>query len=88
MSNAWWRCSTGETKGTGKLAILVDPAIGQLEKLLDSKVDSVKLAAVKDILDRAGYKRVDRVEQTTFEGEDVESLECLTDEELDELYPN
>jgi hypothetical protein len=45
-------------------------------------MDSVKLAAVKDILDRAGYKPEDRVEQTNYEAEEVESLECLTDEEL------
>src|SRR6516165_9417287 len=66
-------------KALERLAILVDPAIGELAKLLESKMDSVKLAAVKDILDRAGYKPVSQIEQTSYDVNDVEFLECLTD---------
>lgn len=40
---------------------MVEPALMQLRHLIDSAdSDAVKLAAVKDALDRAGYKPVDR----------------------------
>ena len=43
----------------GSLAI---EAQKQLIKLLRSKNDNVKMQAIKDILDRAGYKPVDKTE--------------------------
>jgi hypothetical protein len=52
-------------KARERLAILVDPAIEELAKLLNSKLDGVRLAAVKDILDRAGYRPVNQIEPTT-----------------------
>lgn len=46
-----------------RLAALVDPAIDELTKLLKkSRIDSVRMAAVKDILDRTGHKPKDEVE--------------------------
>ena len=48
-----------------RLAALVDPAIGELEKLLKrSKQDAVRFAAVKDVLDRNGFKPAEKVEVT------------------------
>jgi len=44
---------------------MVDPALTALRRLLDeADSDSVRYAAIRDILDRAGYKPKDRVEQT------------------------
>jgi phosphopentomutase len=65
-----------------RLDALVDPAIGQLRRLLNSKNDAVVLGAVKDILDRCGYKAIDRQEVVNYSAEDVEQLSNLTDEEL------
>jgi hypothetical protein len=48
-----------------RLAALVDPAIeelGHLVRYADS--DTIKLAAIKDVLDRAGFKPKERVEQS------------------------
>lgn len=42
----------------GSLAIL---AQNQLKKLLSSKSDIVRMQAVKDVLDRAGYKPPERI---------------------------
>lgn len=48
-------------KAEERLAEMVEPALIQLRNLIDSAdSDAVKLAAVKDALDRAGYKPVDR----------------------------
>ena len=42
---------------------MVAPALSQLRRLVDNAdSDSVKLTAIRDILDRAGYKLPDRVE--------------------------
>lgn len=42
---------------------MVDPALAALRKLVDTAdSDSVRLSAVKDILDRAGYKPRDKVD--------------------------
>jgi hypothetical protein len=49
-----------------RLAALVDPAITELAKLIrDADGDSVKLAAIRDVLDRAGYKAADKLEQAS-----------------------
>ena len=41
---------------------MVDPALARLRKLVDARNDAVSLNAVKDILDRTGYKLPERVE--------------------------
>jgi hypothetical protein len=59
---------------------MVDPALAALRKLVDeADSDAVRLSAVKDILDRAGYKPRDKVDvnvQTvkTLAGEAWESV--------------
>lgn len=54
-----------------RLAALVDPAIERLRRLVRSKSDSVALGAVKDVLDRNGYKPKDVV---VVEGDIVSAL--------------
>jgi hypothetical protein len=48
-----------------RLAALVDPAITRMGTLISHKQPAIGLAASKDILDRAGYKAVDRVQSET-----------------------
>jgi hypothetical protein len=44
-----------------RLAAMVDPALSALAHLVDeAESDMVRLAAIKDVLDRAGYKPVER----------------------------
>jgi hypothetical protein len=46
-----------------RIALMVDPALVALRRLIDTAdSDSVRLSAIKDILDRAGYKPVDRAD--------------------------
>lgn len=48
-----------------RIAEMVDPALNALAELVDNAdSDVVKLAAIKDVLDRAGYKPRERVEQS------------------------
>jgi hypothetical protein len=50
-----------------RIAEMVDPALTELRRLVDeADTDAVKLAAIKDVLDRAGYKPIERqqVDQT------------------------
>jgi hypothetical protein len=54
-----------------RLAALVDPAIDELRKLLRSKSPAVVLGAVKDVLDRNGFKPKDVV---VVEGDIVAAL--------------
>jgi phage terminase small subunit len=50
-------------------------ALSQLKNLAESaQSESVRLGAVKDILDRAGLKPVDRVEQTNIEAQSTDDL--------------
>jgi len=50
-------------------------ALSQLKNLAESaQSESVRLGAVKDILDRAGLKPVERVEQTNIEAQSTEEL--------------
>lgn len=45
------------------MAEMVDPALTALRKLVETAdSDSVRLGAIKDILDRAGYKPRDKVD--------------------------
>jgi len=41
---------------------MVDPALGKLRKLLNARSEGVALQAVKDVLDRTGYKLPERLE--------------------------
>ena len=41
---------------------MVDPALGKLRRLIESRQDAVSLQAIKDILDRTGYKLPERIE--------------------------
>lgn len=43
---------------------MVEPALVKLERLLDDESSAIVLAAVKDILDRAGYSAKQRIELT------------------------
>lgn len=46
-----------------RIDALVDPSITQLGRIVENgESDAVKLAAIKDVLDRAGYKPVDKRE--------------------------
>lgn len=46
-----------------RLAAMVDPCLTELFRIaLHGESDAVKLAAIKDLLDRAGYKAKDQVE--------------------------
>jgi hypothetical protein len=47
-----------------RLRELIDPAIVRLEELIHDEISSVALAAVKDVLDRNGYKATEKVEAT------------------------
>ena len=50
-------------------------ALSQLKNLAESaQSESVRLGAVKDILDRAGLKPVEKVEQTNIEAQATEEL--------------
>ena len=50
-------------------------ALSQLKNLAESaQSESVRLGAVKDILDRAGLKPVDRVEPTNIEAQSTDDL--------------
>lgn len=52
-------------KAKERLAALVDPAIVELGNILKtSEIDSVRMSAVKDILDRCGFKPKDEIEVT------------------------
>jgi hypothetical protein len=49
-------------KAAERIAALVDPAITRLKDLLDDPSSTVALAAVRDILDRAGFGAKQRLE--------------------------
>ena len=70
-----------KAKALERLAALVDPAISALDGLLKSEQDNVRLGAVKDVLDRNGFKPTDKVEQVTLTY-DAGQLAKLTEEEL------
>lgn len=51
-----------------RIAALVDPALARLARLIDlAETDSVKLAAVKDVLDRAGLRPPEHVDHPAGE---------------------
>jgi hypothetical protein len=46
-----------------RLLAFVDPALDQLRRLIDTAdSDSVKLSAIKDVLDRCGYKVPEKID--------------------------
>lgn len=62
-------------KARARIEAMVDPALDELRKLISSAdTDAVKLSAIKDVLDRAGYKLPEVVQtdgRTVFEIEYV-----------------
>jgi len=65
-------------KAEERLRDLVDPAINRLEKLIDATYDAVALAAVKDVLDRAGYAASHRLEHTGADGGPIQVEQDVT----------
>ena len=65
-----------------RLAALVDPAISRLTTLIASEHEPTSLGAVKDVLDRTGFKPTDKLEQTTVVY-DGTKLSILSDDELE-----
>jgi hypothetical protein len=59
-------------KAEERIRDLVDPAISRLAKLIEDDISGVALAAVKDVLDRAGYSVRQRVEHTGADGGPIE----------------
>jgi hypothetical protein len=54
-----------EERQRARLAALVDPAITELQQLIgQADSDSVRLSAIKDILDRTGYKPTEKIQTT------------------------
>lgn len=65
-----------------RLQGLVSLAVNTVTQLVQyGEPDSVKLAAAKDILDRAGLKAPDQVEISGRDGKPIEHRTALTDEE-------
>lgn len=59
-------------KAEERIRDMVDPALNRLLKLIDDDLSGVALAAVKDVLDRAGYSVRQRVEHTGADGGPIE----------------
>jgi hypothetical protein len=59
-------------------------AVNTLGLMLESPMDTVKLAAARDILDRAGYKPVERKDITSG-GQPISSQPELSDEKLKDI---
>lgn len=73
-------------KAAERLAALVDPAITSLGNLIRSKSESIRLAAVRDVLDRNGHKPPDKHQLSgPGEGPIAVDLSRLTDKQLDQL---
>ena len=66
-----------KAKAEARLAALVDPAIGKLQKLINARSEMVSLAAVKDVLDRNGFKPTDKHELTGKDGQPLISVEAF-----------
>jgi len=73
-------------KAEQRIRDLVDPALTRLEKLIEDNYSSVALAAVKDVLDRAGYAARQRLEHTGADGGPIEfdNGMALSEAELDQ----
>ena len=80
-----------EKKTKKMLQDCVPGALAQLQNLSSEAIsEAVRLGAVKDILDRAGYKPVERVDQTISHAEMsneelMRELQALTTETIPEL---
>jgi hypothetical protein len=73
---------------TDRLATFVDPALTELIRIVQNgESDSVKLAAVKDVLDRTGYGAVSKQEHSGPGGGpiQIEDVSKLDDATLDAL---
>lgn len=67
-------------KAQFRLAALVDPAIGQLARLLATGDDAIKMRAIENILDRNGYPRKMEVDTDTAKALLIDRLIRLRDE--------
>lgn len=57
------RAPQTKTRARERMEAMVDPALNKLRRLIDmADSDSVSLSAIKDILDRTGYKLPERIE--------------------------
>jgi hypothetical protein len=75
-----------KAKAEDRIREMVDPALNRLRELLDDELSGVALAAVKDVLDRAGYAARQRLEHTGADGGPIEFDEriALSEAELDQ----
>jgi hypothetical protein len=73
-------------KAEERIRELVDPALNRLQALIEDDLSGVALAAVKDVLDRAGYAARQRLEHTGADGGPIEIDEklILSEAELDQ----
>lgn len=67
---------------SGNLKYLAHEAYNTMRKLLDADSENVRFSAAKDILDRTGFKAIDRIE---IEGTVTNPYENLTEAELRKL---
>jgi hypothetical protein len=76
-----------EERQRARLAALVDPAITELQQLIgQADSDSVRLSAIKDILDRTGYKPTEKIQSTGDSTIRVEYADTpLTPQKIQEL---
>ena len=57
------RASQVRERAARRLAELAWPAVQRISKLIDNRNPQVALAAAKDVLDRTGFKAIERVQQ-------------------------
>ena len=67
-----------KAKAEDRIREMVDPALSRLAKLIDDPYASVALAAVKDVLDRAGYAASHRLEHTGADGGPIQVEQDVT----------
>lgn len=79
--------AAAETRVKEWLESRLPKGLKRYDRLINSKIESVALATVKDLLDRTGHKPVERQEVAAiFNEADVSKLDSLSDEELKNLH--
>ncbi len=63
-----------------RLDDMIDPALNRLLRLIDDESSGIALAAVKDILDRGGYKAIDRQQISGPDGGPIQTEEVGIDD--------
>jgi hypothetical protein len=77
--------AAAEVRVQERLTAMLPKALQRMEELLDSELDAIRLAIVRDILDRLGYKPSQKVElnaTTTVSTMDI-ALRYMPRERLD-----